>query len=412
MTRSNFDVIIVADFRFPGGTSSAVAAEIRALHEGGFSVALFQANSPILERTRQWNDIVLARVDAGQAAVLRPGEPAACDVLLAHSPWLFTRPQPEQPQIEAALRVLIAHHTPTDATGRLNYDPELVSGNACRAFGSPFYWAPISPVCRDSFETAGMTQPRLRFDWANVVFVDDWGHARPGLLGDPPVIGRHSRPQLDKWGASRAEVLAPYPEEMEVRLLGAGEKVRALIEPAPENWTVSDFGAMPVKDFLSGLDFFVYFHHPQWVETFGLTIAEAAAAGCVVVTHPYLERTFGKAALYCLPEEAPRLIGAIAEDSRQFAEQSALGRAVIDNRFGPKAYRDRFERLLAASRDPSLLNGIVSQPKRDAKLWLRGLGKRSAYWSRNGVSPKLQSVLQSKAVRRPVRKVKKALRLN
>lgn len=411
MTKLKFDVIIVADFRFPGGTSSAVAAEIRALHEGGFSVALYQVNSPVLASSMDWNDRICSRLRAGDATILHPGEPAICDVLLAHSPWLFTRPQPEQPQIEASLRVLIVHHTPTDANGRLNYDPDVVNRNACRAFGASFYWAPISPVCRDSFETAGMTQPRLRFDWANVVFVDDWGRARSGLLGDPPVLGRHSRPQLEKWAASRAGVLAPYPEDMEVRLLGVGQKVRALIEPVPEKWTAWDFDEMPVKDFLPRLDFFVYFHHPQWIETFGLTIAEAAAAGCVVVTHPYLERTFGKAALYCLPEEAPRLIRAIAEDPRRFAEQSVLGRAVIDERFGPKAYRRRFEQLLAASRDPSLLREIVLQPERDAKLWLRRLGKRFAYWSRNGVSPKLQSVLQSKAVRRPVRKIRKALRL-
>lgn len=407
-----FDVIIVADFRFPGGTSSAVAAEIRALHQGGFSVALYQMNSPILTSARSWNDRICRRVEAEQAVVLRPGEAASCDLLLAHSPWLFTRPQPEQPRIEAGLRILVAHHTPTDAKGRLNYDPELVNRNACRAFGSPFYWAPISPVCRDSFEKAGLTRPQLRFDWANVVFVDDWGRTRSGLLGDRPVLGRHSRPQLDKWGARRADVLSPYPEGMEVRLLGAGEQVRALIEPAPEKWMVWDFDEMPVKDFLAGLDFFVYFHHPDWIETFGLTVAEAAAAGCVVITHPYLERTFGSAALYCWPEEASRLIRSIAEDPQRFAEQSALGRAVIDERFGPQAYRDRFEQLLAASRNPSFLNEVVYQPESDAKLWLRRMAKRSVYWSRNGVSPKLQSVLQSKAVRRPARKIRKALRLN
>ncbi len=204
MTKPNFDVIIVADFRFPGGTSSAVAAEIRALHEGGFGVALYQVNSPILTGLRKWNGRICARVAAGDAKVLRPGDAASCGVLLAHSPWLFTQPQPKQPQIEAGLRVLIAHHTPTDARGRLNYDPKVVDRNACRAFGSPFYWAPISPVCRASFDDAGMIEPRLRFDWANIVFVDDWGSARSGLLGDRPVLGRHSRPQLDKWAASRA----------------------------------------------------------------------------------------------------------------------------------------------------------------------------------------------------------------
>ena len=146
MSKLSFDVIIVADFRFPGGTSSAVAAEIRALHRGNHSVALYQLNSPILTNVRPWNERVLALVENGNAVVLPPNAAASCHVLLVHSPWLFTEAQAEQPQIKSNLRILITHHTPTDANGRLNYDPAIVDRHACRAFGRPFFWAPISPV--------------------------------------------------------------------------------------------------------------------------------------------------------------------------------------------------------------------------------------------------------------------------
>lgn len=406
-----FDVIIAADFRFPGGTSSAVAAEIRALRLGGHSVGLCQMDSPILRSVRQWNERILALVEGGDAIVLASNATACCRVLLAHRPWLFAQRQAERPKVESKVRILVAHHSPTDATGRLNYDPDAIDRHAAEAFGGGLVWAPISPVCRDSFSAAGMTQPRLRDDWSNVVFVDDWGASRTRFVGDHPVIGRHSRPQLEKWPPSRAETLMAYPDDMEVRLLGVGEQARGLLDPLPPYWKVWEFNDLSVRDFLAGIDFFVYFHNPTWIETFGLTIAEAASAGCVAITHPYLERTFGDAALYCEPNQAPALIRSIVHDPERFALLSARGRERIDESFGPGGYLRRFRRLLAACENPELLNDLIIQPEGDSRLWLRKSLKRSAYWWRKGGTPGLHRVLQSKAIRRPVRKFKKALNL-
>lgn len=413
MAKPSFDVIIVADFRFPGGTSSAVAAEVRALHQGSHNVALYQMNAPILTGLAPWNDRVMALVKDGDAVVLPADAEASCHVLLIHSPWLFVEAPAQRLRITSSLTILVTHHAPTDARGRLNYDPSIVDRHASEYFSGPILWAPISPVCRDSFDSAGMTQPRLRDDWTNVVVVDDWGKAREGLAGDRPVIGRHSRPQLNKWPATRADVLAAYPvdPEIEVRLLGVGEEARALMNPLPESWTVWGFNEIPVKDFLAGIDFFVYFHNPDLVETFGLTIAEAAGAGCVVITHPYLEKTFGKAALYCAPEAAPTLVRSIVQDPKRFAELSAQGRKAIQDLCGPDGYLRRFRRLLTASQNPSLLNDLIVQPKWASGLWLRSCAKRSAYWYRNRFLPGCGQLLQRKAVKRPLRKIRKALHL-
>jgi hypothetical protein len=324
---------------------------------------------------------------------------------------LFAQRQANRLRIESELRILVTHHSPTDATGRLNYDPETVDRYAAEALGGRPVWAPISPVCRDTFAVAGMTQPRLREDWSNVVFVDDWGKTRAAFVSDYPVVGRHSRPQLEKWPTSRADTIMAYPDDMEVRLLGVGDQARALLSPLPANWKFWEFNELSVRDFLAGIDFFVYFHNPTWIETFGLTVAEAASAGCVAITHPYLERTFGEAALYCEPEEAPALIRSILQDPGRFARLSARGREQIDKRFGPGKYLRRFARLLEASENPKLLNELIVRPEPASNLWFRKSVKRSAYWWRNGGSPQWQRMLQSKAVRRTVRKFKKALNL-
>ena len=64
MTIDTFDVVIVGDFRFPGGTSTAIAAEIRALRFGSHTVGLYQMNAPILQSLTDWNSRITAFIDS------------------------------------------------------------------------------------------------------------------------------------------------------------------------------------------------------------------------------------------------------------------------------------------------------------------------------------------------------------
>lgn len=401
----SFDVVIVGDFRFPGGTSSAIAGEIRALRLGGFAVGLYQMNAPVLQTLTEWNTKITVLIDGGEVRVIAPGDPARCVALFVHSPWLFAEPQADRPRIEAGLRILVAHHAPADAKGDLYYDPAVIERHASQALGGPIVWAPISPVCREAFDVAGMTQARLALDWTNIVFVDDWGQARDDLIGDRPVIGRHGREQLEKWPASRAAVLAVYPDcrDLEVQMLGVGDDLRRMVGSFPENWRVWAFNEIAVRDFLQGIDFFVYYHHPKWLETFGLTIAEAAAAGCVAIVPPYLEKTFGDAAIYREPEDAVALVRSIAADRARFAALSAHGRDTLQARFGPEAYLVRLRRLLAAAAaaDAAALGELVHERRGDPALALRGARKRLRYKLAN----RRRAFNDHKIVRRARRKI-------
>jgi hypothetical protein len=50
--RTLLDIIIVSDFRFPGGTSTAIAHEIRALSGAGYTIGLLQKRALVLKRDR------------------------------------------------------------------------------------------------------------------------------------------------------------------------------------------------------------------------------------------------------------------------------------------------------------------------------------------------------------------------
>ncbi|MBK1667581.1 hypothetical protein CKO28_05985 [Rhodovibrio sodomensis] len=347
----DFDLIFVADLRFPGGTSTAIAHEIRAAHAAGYSVGLYQVNAPLFgSKPRPVHPHVQAEITRGRATEIPERATAEARLLVVHNPYILARAPRVRPNLRAERRVMVAHQPPADRQGRWYYDAWRIDAIAREAFGGAFVWAPISPACRDSFDRAGVDLPRLRENWLNLIFVDDWGAARLELRGNRPRIGRHSRAEWQKWPDTREQILTAYPETdaVDVRLLGVGDDLLGRIGRQPANWTTWRFNEIGVADFLSELDFFVYYHHSSWVEAFGRTIAEAAAAGCVCVLPPHFRRTFGDAAVYAELPHAQAVVATLASDPDAFRRQSAVGRAAIDRDFGPRVYQDRLARILEA----------------------------------------------------------------
>jgi hypothetical protein len=390
-----FDILIVGDFRFQGGTSVAIAHELRALRSTDHSVGLYHVNSAFL-RAKQlpWHQDIVAEVNRGGFHVLSECAAAEAGVIFLHSPWIL--PQMIPTQLRARVRILVAHHPPVDARGRLYYDPLSIERDARRAFGGDFVWAPISPVCRDAFDAAGLTFPRLRMDWTNLIFVDDWGAARSRLIGDTPVIGRHSQPRPAKWPDTRDALLEVFPSsgEIQVKLMGLSEKMKRLIGERPGNWQTMEPNEISVREFLGMIDFFVYFHHSKWLEAFGRTIAEAAAAGCIAIVPPYLKRTFGDACLYCEPGDARSLVRAISTDLRRFAELSARGGRIIDERFGPSSYLARLDQVMQVVDGKSPIDEIVERPRRGSLQTLRGHANRARFYWRAMTKARSRHILK------------------
>jgi hypothetical protein len=404
-----FDILIVGDFRFPGGTSGAVAHELRALRSTSHTVGLYHVSSAYLGRKPViWHQEIVAEIERGAVPVVPEGAAAEASVIFVHSPWVLRKMAPTR--LRAPVRILVGHHPPVDARGRLYYDPRAVEWHARRAFGGDFVWAPISPVCRDAFDAVGLPFPRLRMDWTNLLFVDDWGAARPRLIRDRPTIGRHSRPRNEKWPATRDALFQVFPNggDIQVKLMGLSAKIKGLIGECPANWQTMETDEIPVREFLSAIDFFVYFHHPDWVEAYGRTVAEAAAAGCVVILPPYLKRTFGDAGLYCEPAQALALVRSVAADRERFAALSARGREVVDQRFGLASYLDRLQRVLAAARGDVALDEIIERPRPAISAIVQGEPKRvTFYWQRT--SSRIAKWRPKRALKREVKRIRRRL---
>jgi glycosyltransferase involved in cell wall biosynthesis len=117
-------------------------------------------------------------------------------------------------------------------------------------------------------------------------------------------------------------------------VLGGAETPRKVLGGLPKNWHVIRFGEVHPKDFLSTLDVFVYYTHPDWVEAFGRVIIEAMAVGVpVILPHSYRE-LFKEAAIYAEPSEVKSSIDWLMTDNDYSESRVRIARDHVEEHFG------------------------------------------------------------------------------
>jgi hypothetical protein len=376
MQESHYDIVVIGDFRFPGGTSAAAAEEIEAQAAAGYRTALVQLKGPVLRFPHPFHPRIRACIDAGLADLVDPDGAISAGLAIAHHPALFAHPPRRGLRIAASERLLIVHHPPFDAAGEPSYDWRRADQVAAELLGGEVVWAPIGPAVRAQLESLDEPPPLLGHDWYNVLDPAAWRVARGEFRDARPVIGRHSRPDPLKWPDSRDAVLAAYPDDARylIRVLGGGPYLRELVGPYPRNWQVWPFNAMPAARFLGTIDFFVYFHHSRWVEAFGRTIIEAMASGAPAILPPHFRPLFGDAALYAEAEEAPELCLALRGDARVFREAGRRGQEEVRRRFSHKAHVQRLREIAGRPRRQRVVAPARRTPLRVLLMSSNGVG--------------------------------------
>ncbi len=354
MSDSDLDIILLGDFRLFGGTTTSAADEVRTLHAAGYRIGLFQVNSHITGRMRPPLPEIQRLLDAGQARLLGAEERVRARLLVVHNARILEQPAQAFPEIVAERKVIVVHRAPLDGHGEVVFDCHAVHAIATSLFGQGFLWLPISPVCRDNMLRTGFDLPLGDEDWTNIFHAADWSGVSDGLeerapRGDRPLIGRHSRAELEKYPDTRDRVLTVYPADadLDIRMLGVDHRLVDLMGGrVPANWSTWGFNQITPQALLEQVDHYVYFHHSRWFETFGRNIAEAIASGSVVYLPRYLEPNFGEAALYAEGDEVVELVRRMHGDRRRFARQSQQGRRLIAERYGPASFLSMVERLI------------------------------------------------------------------
>ena len=371
------DIVLISDFKFPGGTANAMLAEIEALSAAGYRVALKAYASAFLARTRSHHPEITQAIEAGQAVLVPPGTRVRARLACLHHPAVFEHPPAEDMQIDADQAVMVVHHPPLNPMQEPQYDVGAVQRVLSLVIGKPVDWAPVGPKVREAFARLQSPPPLTEDDWVNVIDAEKYAGARFGLWGGLPVVGRHSRPDLLKWPDTKDALLAAYPDapDIRVRLMGFDAKSYPELWKVPDLWSISPFGAQPVPEFLRSLDFFSYFHSDAWTEAFGRSVLEAMASGLVCILPQDFEPLFGDGAIYCGPHQVGQTVRMFASDPELFARQSVNAVRFVSDRYG-------LDRAVAR-----VANRIGPPDKKIAPFFLpkQGQKPRILYFTSNGV---------------------------
>ncbi|WIM95466.1 glycosyltransferase [Actinoplanes oblitus] len=346
MTATVHDVAILSDFRYPGGNSAAIAAEVRAQAEAGLRTILVHVPSPHNRDGLPFSPRIAELLRDRLAELATPDAVVNARLLVIRQPRIFTADLAVVPRVHAEHTVMVLNQAPGDAADpRRYYDFAEVRDRVELYFGPDIEWAPISPQIRGQLTGLG------REDWHEIIDGSEWA-ADHRVTGDLPVIGRHGRADAVKWPRTAEQLLQAYPDkpDLRVRVLGGGEIATRLLGRQPANWEVIPFGGEQPVDFLRSIDFFVYFHDPDLVEAFGRTILEAMAAGVPAIIGEHFRPIFGDAALYTTPAGVEPLVRALWADPERYRAVAAKAREFVETRYGVPSHLARLAARGAGAR--------------------------------------------------------------
>lgn len=341
---SRHRLALLCDPRFPGGTSSWVAADIRAL-AGRMRLSVVALETAMFSGRQVHPAIAAAAADHGLEVRWNPPVVHA-DTIVLHNPSCLRFDRAPTLRMSCGQAFLVTLENFLRPNGTEGHDVArcldiLEASLVCRTRAL----APVSPHNRstvaDWIDRERRNWPLAAADWVPVF----------DLAPVPPTPmprdrrGRHSRPGLEKF-PPLATMRAHFPEHAERCAILGGDGY--LLDPAavPGHWELLRFGEADVADFLSGIDFFVYFTHPNWRESFGRVIAEAIAAGKLVITDPGTAAAFGDAVVASDGSDVDRIVaGFVAEPRRYVAFVQAAQQRLAE--FRPAAFADRVRTLIA-----------------------------------------------------------------
>ncbi len=326
---------------FPGGTSSAIAAELRAIQSVARpSVAVFDCD---LFRTGTFAPQLEEVIRRERLHVAFNPRVVQDDVVILHNPSFLKRNSSFDLQITARHLIVVTHENFLRPGGFQPYDVattlSLIDSGSVALKKT---LAPIGPFNRSGVESWLGSSNGFEH-WS--CLSDDWFNIFDMQPRPPTQHPRDRRGRVSRSGAEKfphiAELDLLFPPQAEANVILGGDHLERFALSRP-HWTIHPFRSRPVEDVLSEIDFFVYFAAPTWRESFGRVIAEAIEAGKLVITDPETAKPFGKGVVGTAPEEVSSCIASFIAAPDKYVEHVVQAQSDLE-RYSPEAFRDRFQ---------------------------------------------------------------------
>lgn len=333
----------VFDPRFPGGTSAALAAELRVaaarqpvLHAR--RSAMFDGDS-VAPALRQSID------DLGLTLIWDAPEIRA-DTVILHNPSFLKFQNSFGARMLTRRLIVVSHENFLRPGDGESFDvAHCLDLIADATLSLDRCIAPVSGHNRATVRDWLRHHPR-QADWQ--VLDEDWFNicdfpALPPTVAPRDRRGRHSRPGFEKFPQIGAMDFCFPPHAEANVILGADAFLQGGTNRP--HWNLHAFRTLDLQSYFGMIDFMVYFTAPTWRESFGRVIAEAIAAGKVVLCDPETGASFGDGIVACTPEEVDDRIAAMVADPALYAAQVARGQARLAA-LSPAAFAALLDRVI------------------------------------------------------------------
>ena len=305
--RSPISISYVIDPRFSGGTSSAIASELKVVSQ--FGHVTIHAISSEMFKGKFIAQNLRNTLRELRLQVIWDAPTINADIVLLHNPSFLKFQSSLNSKIITKHLIIVTHENFLRPGQIEAFDVSKCLGIIDRAtLALKKSIAPISPCNRKAVSDWMKLHPQhtgwhvLKSDWFNICDFQ----LMPPTSTPADRRGRHSRPGIEKFpNITDMDICFPSHSESNV-ILGADIFLQnRLYRP---HWKMLPFQSVDVARFFEMIDFMVYFTAPTWRESFGRVLAEAIAAGKVVISDPETASIFQGAVLSAQPVEIGAMI--------------------------------------------------------------------------------------------------------
>lgn len=376
----HYDICFGGDWRRFGGPQKSMMEEIAAAREAGLRVAIMHLEAL---RFMTGSDLplcapILELIREGEIDWLQLDDDVDIDILMIRYPPILQYPPTAASTVRASRVLIMANQAPLEPDGSdQRYVVADVSHRTQELFGVKPEWVPQSPHIRSVLQAQDPEVHLVPWDNPGLIDVDEWYVRKPRIMDSPIKVGRYSRDDRIKFGGTLDEVLRGYSfgPEYEVHMMGASSTLSKLaaaesksLDDLPDNWRLFGHRAVDVKDFLEGLDFFIYLDNAHANEAFGRVILEALVSGVLTIVHPKHRSTFGDAVDYAYPGKAQALVERYVANPEAYAERVERSLQLARLRYGRSGFAQRLLKITDSPRTDVLTQDVFESLRQPVRL--------------------------------------------
>ncbi len=344
--RNRYDVVLAGDWVTPDAGPRILLDELRSLRGRGLRLGVMPLDTmyPPSPKRLPFEADLLDLIDEQEADFVLADQGAEVDLLVVRGPAVLQFPSSAQTDIGVARVAVLADVPPVTEHGR-TYSVGVTDRSVVDLFGVLPTWLPQGPQVRAAL-TGLVDADRLsEVDAPTIVDLGSWQVTRSPLRGRRPVLGTLTRDTVTSWAARAADLLATYPgvqADVDVRLRRVITTSTGLLEHdgLPQHWMSYTEDDLPVRPFLSQLDFYIPGSREPLTRESERGVLEAIATGAVAILPEGFRDAFGDGACYAGAGEVGRIVEELWSDPARFDEQSGRGVATARRRYPATAFAD------------------------------------------------------------------------